>query len=531
VARAGVNLYGQFKRLGRMTEGTTNSQLVDGRCSLMQLDADFSNFTWRLFKRVLAGGLAAGLTGCIGMGAVGPDYQEPAPSVPSEWQVSSLPGDVFDPTMPPSLTRWWQQFGDADLDWLIDTALADDLSIAQARARLQQVRANRTQAVSALYPEIGASLRATPTYYGAPESERPDTTQYDAEFDAAWEIDIFGGTRRSIEAAQADTQSSEAALANIRVSVAAEVAQNYVDLRNSQERLSIAKRNMAFQAETLQMALWRHQAGLARQTDVAQARASLEQTRASLPDLEIERARANNRLSVLTGQAPGAVNQRLSNIKPLPLLPATIATGIPMDALTQRPDLRVAERNLAAETARIGQTMAKRYPSLNLGGSLGWTAFTLSGLGPTNSLIGVLTGALSATLFDGGRLRSQVDAQTAVQEQALLSYEQTVLQVLEEVENALTSHAFSRQRVQAWSFSAQASASAAQQSRQLYQSGLVDFEQVLITERSQLNAQESLALAQATEFITLIQLYKALGGGWQDMPAAVDQPVLDNTAS
>jgi len=191
-----------------------------------------------------------------------------------------------------------------------------------------------------------------------------------------------------------------------------------------------------------------------------------------LPDLEIERARANNRLSVLTGQAPGAVNQRLSNIKPLPLLPATIATGIPMDALTQRPDLRVAERNLAAETARIGQTMAKRYPSLNLGGSLGWTAFTLSGLGPTNSLIGVLTGALSATLFDGGRLRSQVDAQTAVQEQALLSYEQTVLQVLEEVENALTSHAFSRQRVQAWSFSAQASASAAQQSRQLYQSGL-----------------------------------------------------------
>ncbi|HEY7804587.1 MAG TPA: efflux transporter outer membrane subunit, partial [Orrella sp.] len=328
---------------------------------------------------------------------------------------------------------------------------------------------------------------------------------------------------------------SEAALDNIRVSVAAEVAQNYVDLRNSQVRLSIAKRNLASQAETLQIAQWRHQAGLARQTDVAQARASLEQTRASLPDLEIELARANNRLSVLTGQAPGAVNKRLSSVrstdKSLPSLPNTIATGIPTNVLTQRPDLREAERNLAAETARVGQVTARRYPSLNLGGSIGWTAFTLSGIGPADSLIGVLAGTLGATLFDGGRLRSEVDAQSAVQEQALFNYEQTVLQALEEVENALISHALSRQRVQAWASSAQASASAAQQSRQLYQSGLVDFEQVLITERSQLNAQESLARAQATQFISLIQLYKALGGGWQETPSVSDELTVVEAAS
>ncbi len=496
----------------------------------MQCEADFSNRLGCVLKRVLTGGLVATLTGCMGLNAVGPDYQKPVSSAPAQWQPSSMADGVFDSSVQPSLTEWWQQFGDSDLDWLIETALEDDLSIAQAQARLQQSRANRTQAVGALYPQIGTSLRATPTFYGAPESERPDTTQYDAEFDAAWEIDIFGGTRRAIEAAQAQTQSSEAALANIRVSVAAEVAQNYVDLRNSQARLSIANRNLASQAETLQMARWRHQAGLARQTDVAQALASLEQTRASLPDLEIELARTKNRLSVLTGQAPGAVNERLSISKPLPLLPDTIATGIPLDVLAQRPDLRVAERNLAAETARVGQTMAQRYPSLDLGGSLGWTAFTLSGLGPANSLIGVLAGTFSATLFDGGRLRSQVDAQTAVQEEALFTYEQTVLQALEEVENALISHALSRQRVQAWSFSAQASAEASRQSRQLYQSGLVDFEQVLITERSQLNAQESLAQAQATQLITLIQLYKALGGGWQDQPAAIDEPRLDQTA-
>ncbi|HEY7805155.1 MAG TPA: efflux transporter outer membrane subunit, partial [Orrella sp.] len=415
---------------------------------------------------VLTVALTVALAGCTGLGAVGPDYQKPEMSLPDQWQDSAQSDVLYNPDLEPPLSQWWHQFGDPDLDWLIETALKDDLSIAQAQARLNQARASRAQAVSALYPEIGTSVRATPTFYGAPESERPDTTQYDAEFDAAWEIDIFGGTRRAIEAAQAATEASEAALGNIRVSVAAEVAQNYVDLRNSQARLSIAKRNLASQAETLQIAQWRHQAGLARQTDVAQARASLEQTRASLPDLEIELARANNRLSVLTGQAPGAVNERLSSgrstDRSLPSLPNTIATGIPTNVLTQRPDLREAERNLAAETARVGQVTARRYPSLNLGGSIGWTAFTLSGIGPADSLIGVLAGTLGATLFDGGRLRSEVDAQTAVQEQALFNYEQTVLQALEEVENALISHALSRQRVQAWASSAQASASAAQ---------------------------------------------------------------------
>lgn len=494
----------------------------------MPSNIDFPFRSRQVLQRILLGWLTTVLVGCVGMAAVGPDYQTPETSVPVSWQQDTADAmqeiDVTGVTSAVNLEQWWQQFDDPELDWLIQTAFADDLSIEQAQARLRQVRANRTQAVSAMYPEVGVSVRATPTYYGAPESERPDTTQYDAEFDAAWEIDIFGGTRRSIEAAQAEVQASEAELANIRVSVAAEVAQNYVDLRNFQQRLLIAKRNLSSQAETLQIAVWRHQAGLARQTDVAQARASLEQTRASLPDLQIELARASNRLSVLTGQAPGAVNQRLSSFKPLPALPSKIATGVPVGVLTQRPDLRVAERNLAAETARIGQTMAKRYPSLNLGGSVGWTAFTLSGIGPADSLIGVLVGTLSATLFDGGRLRSQVDAQTAVQEQALAQYEQAVLQALEEVENALIAHALSRARVEAWSFSAEASASAAQQSRQLYQSGLVDFEQVLITERSQLNAQENLAQSQATELITLIQLYKALGGGWQEVPDGAPEP-------
>jgi len=485
----------------------------------------------RLGRWVIISMVVFGLSGCAGLASVGPNYETPELVIPDRWQEPSTQTvveiAVFDAGATLDLAQWWRQFNDPDLDWFIAAALLEDLSIEQARARLRQVRANRTQAVSALYPDVGASVAATPRFYGAPESERPDTTQYDAGFDASWEVDIFGGTRRSIEAAQADVEASQAELENVQVSVIAEVAQNYIDVRNFQQRLLIARLNLGFQAETLQIAQWRYQAGLARQTDVAQAMASLEQTRASLPDLEIELARAKNRLAVLTGQVPGAVGERLAAVKPLPYLPPQVATGVPSNVLTQRPDLRVAERNLAAETARVGQTMAKRYPSLNLGASLGWTAFNLTGLGVTDSFIGALFGTLSATLFDGGRLRSQVDAQTAVQEQALIQYERAVLLALEEVENALIAHALSRQRSQAWSASAQAAASAAQQSRQLYQSGLVDFEQVLITERSQLTAQESLAQSQASQLVTLIQLYKALGGGWVETDLTASTAMKD----
>lgn len=499
---------------------------------LMRLAAKPKSKTQRFSRLALLTLVALSVTGCAGMAAVGPDYQSPTVAVPDRWQESVnnqvVAIELFEAAPLLNPATWWRQLDDADLDWLMTAALRQDLSIEQAQARLRQVRANRTLAVSALYPDVGASVAATPTFFGAPQSERPDTTQYDAGFDASWEVDIFGGTRRSIEAAQADLEASQAELENIRVSVIAEVAQNYIDVRNFQQRLSIARRNLGFQADTLQIAQWRHQAGLARQTDVAQALASFEQTRAGLPDLEIELARAKNRLAVLTGQVPGAVNERLAVVKPLPNLPARVATGVPANVLTQRPDLRVAERQLAAETARVGQTMAQRYPSLNLGASLGWTAFSLTGLGVTDSLIGVLFGTLSATLFDGGRLRSQVQAQTAVQEQALIQYEQAVLRALEDVENALIAHALSRQRSQAWSISAQAAASAAQQSRELYQSGLVDFEQVLITERLQLTAQESYAQSQATQLVTLIQLYKALGGGWQDATEVAATSTKDN---
>ena len=337
----------------------------------------------------------------------------------------------------------------------------------------------------------------------------------DAGFDALWELDIFGGTRRSVEASTADVDSSRASALNVRVTLVAEVAQNYVDVRSYQGRLIIARSNLKSQSDTLDIAQWRYQAGLARSTDVEQARASLEQTRAEIPDLEVELSRAKNRLAVLTGKIPGALDRRLSVVRDLPTIPEQIAIGIPASVLTQRPDLIVAERNLAAETARVGQKIAQRYPSLSLGGSFGWTAYSLSAMGAADSFISTIIGTLALTLFDGGRLRSIVEAQNAVQEQALITYEQTVLIALEEVENALIAHAYAHDKVTAWAASAEAARNAAELSRDLYQSGLTDFQQVLISERSRLTAEDSLAQARASRVVTLVKLYKALGGGWQ----------------
>lgn len=453
------------------------------------------------------------IAGCTSLPSVGPDYVRPQnPDFPA-WQLG-------DPVYQPASSReqiaqWWHQLDDANLDWLIDQALASDLSVAAAQARLRQARASRAVAVSAFYPTVSVTTAATPTNYGASSSSRPDQTQFDVGFDASWELDIFGATRRSVEASTAELQAAEASLGNIQVTVVAEVAQNYVDVRNFQQRLDIARRNLAAQAQTLQIAQWRNQAGLVRQTDVDQARASLAQTRAGIPDLEIGLARAKNRLAVLTGQPPGAVNERLASREPLPILPDTIMTDVPATVLTQRPDIQVAERHLAAQTALVGQRIAERYPSLSLGGSFSWSAYSLTGLGTMDAFVSRVVGRLAATIFDAGRLRSLVDVQTQAQQEALANYELAVLRALEEVENALLAHALSRNRTQSWLEAAAASSSAATQSRQLYQAGLIDFEQVLITERAQLNAQESLAQSRATELITLVQLYKALGGGWQ----------------
>lgn len=462
------------------------------------------------------------LDACSALPMVGPDYRLPELRLPAAWHQVEPPAAAA-PAV--DAARWWRQLGDPQLDALIEAALQSSLDLRAAQARLRQARAGRAQALAGLAPSLSASSAVTRSKTNA-TAGAGNNTLYQAGFDAAWEIDLFGGTRRGLEAATADLAASQASLDATRVSLVAEVARNYIDLRAYQQRLAIARANLGSQSETLQITQWRNEAGLASSLDVEQARTTREQTRAGIPDLENGRLAAVNRLAVLLGRAPGEIDAQLAaqlaESRPLPVAPASVAAGIPADVLRQRPDLIAAERTLAAETARVGQKQAARFPSLTLSGAFGWQSYALSTLGDGGTLVRSLAGSLAATLFDGGRLRSQVEIQSAVQEQALVAYEAAVLGALEEIENALAAYAQARERVAARQAAATAARNAALLARSQYESGLADFQKVLETERTRLSAEDNLASAEATVLSNLITLYKALGGGWQ-MPPSGDE--------
>lgn len=462
--------------------------------------------------------LAASLLGACTPLAILPGANTPRVVTPAAWSQTATTGT------PQHLADWWTRFGDAELDRLMAEALAAAPDLKSAQAKLRQARANRDLADANLRPSLGASASATRSRTGR-EAGGNDTaqTRYAAGFDASWEVPIFGGLRDAAAAAAADAAAAAASLEAAQVSLAGEVALNYVNLRAYQQRLKIARANVTSQEETLQITDWRNQAGLASSLDVEQARANLEQSRASIPSLESGRAAAEHRLAVLTGQPPGALQARLAAMQPLPTPPAAIAAGIPVDTLRQRPDVRAAELSLRAEIARSAERAADREPSLSLSGSLGWQAFSASALGGSGSLVRSLAANLAANLFDGGRIRARFTAQDAVREQALVAYEKAILTALEDVENALAAYAAGRARVAARERAAEAARNAALLAHTQYQAGLVDFQKVLDTERTRLTAEDGLATAEADVLTATISLYKALGGGWQPAPERMEE--------
>ncbi|MBW8370946.1 MAG: efflux transporter outer membrane subunit [Thiobacillus sp.] len=472
-------------------------------------------FTPLLF--ILAG---LGLAGCV---AVGPDYTPAAPDVPDGWKrIDAAARPVTHAAATGDLSQWWQGLNDPLLSQLVAEALQASPDLRTAQARLREARARRTVAAAARFPGVTASGSARRSQSSEETGSGDARNAFSAGFDASWEIDVFGGVRRSVEAAEADLESSGANLDNTRVSLASEVALNYVEVRALQTRLGIARANLASQSETLQLTDWRAQAGLVSSQDVEQARSNREQTRAQIPSLETSLAESEHRLDILLGRAPGTLHARLAATGELPAVPAQIAVGIPADTLRQRPDVRAAERKLAAETARVGVAEAARYPSFTLSGSIGLEALTLGALGNGGATSSLLAG-ITSPVFNAGRLRAQVEIQDAVREQAQVSYEQAVLTALQEVENALVALARNRERVEALAIAAESARNAAELARQRYSAGLIDFQSVLDTERSVLSAEDSLASARADGVLALIRLYKALGGGWS--PQAATRPV------
>ncbi|HZW14098.1 MAG TPA: efflux transporter outer membrane subunit [Noviherbaspirillum sp.] len=457
--------------------------------------------------------LAALLASCA---AVGPEYRAPDVVSPAAWH-SGMDGGLGSGEMNPDASaQWWHQFGDPTLSELIEKAILASPDLRSAQASLREARARRAIAGAAFFPTVGASLSGR---RNSPATSAAGKELYSAGFDASWEPDVFGGIRRSAEAAQADMERSEATLATTRISLLAELALNYVEFRALQARLAIARSNLESQSETLQLTDWRAQAGLVGSLEMEQAQANLEQTRAQIPLLETNLAEAQNRLSILVGDVPGSLGVQLARPASIPGMPHVMAVGIPADTLRRRPDVRAAERRLAAETARVGQAQAARYPSISLSGSIGLDSLTLDSLGSGTARRSFIA-SIAATLFDAGRLKQQVIAQDAVREQAMLAYESTVLTALEDVENALVAFARSKERQAALIAAAQAARNAAQLARQRYSSGVIDFQTVLDTERSVLNIEDSLAVAEADGASSVIRLYKALGGGWEPVPTS-----------
>ena len=416
------------------------------------------------------------------------------------------------------ITGWWTGFQDAQLTALVDQALRANTSVKSAQAALRQARALADVQQAGLGPSLSAS--------GSAQRSRSGTSaagnSFSAGFDASWEPDIFGGNRAAVDATEADAQASAASLANTQVSLAAEVASAYINLRGLQNRLAIARTNLDTQSETLQITRWRAQAGLASALDVEQAVSAMEQTRAQVPALQTSVTQALNALAVLTGQAPGQWGDALAAAAPVPSAPRGLALAFPADTLRQRPDVVAAERRVAAALARVAVADAARYPSFRLSGSLGLSALTLGSLTDSAALVRSLLASVSAPLFDGGATQAQVRAQQAAMAQTLASYESTILTALQDVEDALVAIQGDTERLERLQTAADAAAQAEVLARQRYTSGLIDFSTVLTTQRTLLSVQDSVASAQASLSASHVRLYKALGGGWKpDTPATL----------
>lgn len=477
-------------------------------------------------RSALFGGAVALLHGCT---TVGPNYQPPEPIVPAAWRRDAVatPAAVAPAAAAPALSQWWTIFHDPLLTELVARAQAENRDVRQAEARLRQARAQRGLAAADRQPTLAAGASAGRNHSHSETGGGVSSSLFTNTFDASWEADLFGGRQRAVEAASATMEAAAAQLADVQVSLVAEVALNYVSWRSYQQRLSLTEANLATQTATYDLTRWRQQAELVTQLDVDQARMSLEQTRAALPALRTGLTQADHQLAILLGQTPGSLSAPLAAPQPVPMAADAIAIGVPADALRRRPDVRSAERQLAAQTAQIGVAAAARYPDFTLSGSIGLEALTPGGLYTAGTRTAQAALRAGWTLFDGGRVRQKVAIQTALQEEALGAYEAAVLTALREVEDALTAYANERTRRQALLEAATAGQSACALARERYASGLADFQAVLSSQQSLLTVQDALASSDATVTSDLIRLYKALGGGWENATPSANTPPVN----
>lgn len=460
------------------------------------------------------------LAGCV----VGPDYERPEAEVPPEWIEA---GHDLELAAAADLADWWRRFDDPMLARLVEAALAGNHDVRAAAERVQGARAARRAAAAGFRPEAGAAAKAEdqrisrnedglgPVPSAPPAGFARERDYYEAGFDAAWELDLFGRTRRAVQAADARLDAAVEARRAARASVAAEVARQYFELRGARKRLALARENLALQRRTCELVQRKVDVGLSAELDRLRADAQAESTAARIPGLEARVRAAAHALGVLTGEAPGHWLAQLEAPAPLPSLPGIVPAGLRSELLRRRPDIRRAERELAAATADIGVATAELYPSFRLTAQGAFSASAAGALLDDGSFGRVLGAAVRWPVFRGGRLRAAVAGAEAEARTAALAYERAVLEALSEVETGLVRYARQRATRQRLERAVASTREAAGIARRLYRTGLGDFLDVLDAERRLTEREDELVQARTAATVRLVALYKALGGGWE----------------
>lgn len=454
------------------------------------------------------------LPGCT----VGSDHIAPTPAVDAAW---SSPQDQAERRE--SLVNWWRRFKDPALDELIEAAGAANTDVAQSVARLRQARESTVQTSAALYPSVDASASATRsrTFLGTTGgtqnllgTDYTDTNSFAAGFDASWELDIFGGKRRDLERAKATAEADVADLADTLLSTQGDVANYYVQLRGYQARVVLARQTVALREDSLSLARAKAQGGTGTGLDAVQAQAELESARATIPPLEQGAREVELRLAVLTGKIPSAVHAQLATVYPVPSLAGGVSPEPPLTVLARRPDIRAAERRIAAATANIGVAEADRLPAVSLAGSLGLNSSRLSGVTKLSSNVWSLGPTVDLPIFDAGRRAAVVQERAAVRDELIATWRGKVNAAVEDVEKALTDLDRERAHEAALRRTVAAYADSASLAMVVYRAGRGDYTDVVTAQRSLASAQDTLVQSQVSLSRNAVALFKALGGGW-----------------
>jgi NodT family efflux transporter outer membrane factor (OMF) lipoprotein len=475
--------------------------------------------------------LAALLAGCMSLPSVGPDYSEPEFKIDSAalpdagWPTSNLTatceyapavsnGDSRVVISKESVARWWERFDDPVLVGLVEGAVSNNVSYGMAKARLEQSNWELVGSYAAFLPEFEADGNAIRSVT-RDNNRYLRSSKFGAGLNMTWEIDIFGGSRRATEAALAQAEAAGWTVADAWVALTTEIGRQYINLRTTQARIDVARTNLVLQSETYEILKSRLESGIGDELAVNQCAYVVEQTRARIPQLLAQEEALKNAIAVLAGEVPGSLHETLRSLdlgRDWLLQPQKIA-GLRLDMMRSRPDVKSAERNLAAETARIGVAKSLWYPKLFINGGVGMESSKFSKLFDSDSFYASIGPSVSWPFFQGGNVYAQVRAAEARVEEACLAYELAIQNAYGEVRNAYSAYTQEYHRYQALKAAVKAASDAVSISNDLYKNGLKDFNNVLDAQRSRLQLEEEYVVSRGQITLNLIELYRALGGG------------------